>query len=126
MDSRAKILTPASLRELDPPRPLLLAIGRFDILRTELARELAEARRRTGAASLLVVVRPLSGELAPLEARAELAAALRMVDYVFPAQDGDLTALTASLQPIETMNLEEADAQRVRQLTEHVHSRQSA
>jgi hypothetical protein len=113
------------LAELVPPRPLLLVIGRFDILRVEVARELAAARRRTGAASLLVAVRQLPDELAPLEARAEMAAALRVVDYVFAAADGDLTSLAARLQPIETMNLEEADAQRKRQLIEHVHSRQS-
>lgn len=125
MDTRTKILTPLALAELVPPRPLLLVIGRFDILRVEVARELAAARRRTGAASLLVAVRQLPDELAPLEARAEMAAALRVVDYVFAAADGDLTSLAARLQPIETMNLEEADAQRKRQLIEHVHSRQS-
>ena len=125
MDTRTKILTPVALAELDPPRPLLLAVGRFDILRVEMARELAAARRRTGAASLLAVVRQLPDELAPLDARAELAAALRVIDYVFVAADGDLTGLAAAMQPIEIMNLEEADAQRTRQLIEHVHSRHS-
>ncbi len=125
MDTRTKILTPSALAELEPPRPLLLAIGRFDILRVEMARELAAARRRTGAASLLAVVRQLSDELAPLDARAELAAALRVIDYVFAAADGDLTSLAAVLQPIEIMNLEEAETRRKRQLIEHVHSRQS-
>jgi len=113
------------LAEIDPPRPLLLAVGRFDILRVEMVRELAGARRRTGARSLLVVVRQLPGELAPLEARAELAAALRVVDYVFVAENGDLTSLAGALQPIEIMDLEEADTRRTRQLIEHVHSRQS-
>jgi hypothetical protein len=125
VDTRTKILTPSALAELEPPRPLLLAIGRFDILRVEMARELAAARRRTGAASLLAVVRQLSDELAPLDARAELAAALRVIDYVFAAADGDLTSLAAVLQPIEIMNLEEAETRRKRQLIEHVHSRQS-
>jgi hypothetical protein len=125
VDTRTKILTPVALAELDPPRPLLLAVGRFDILRVEMARELAAARRRTGAASLLAVVRQLPDELAPLDARAELAAALRVIDYVFVAADGDLTGLAAAMQPIEIMNLEEADAQRTRQLIEHVHSRHS-
>ncbi len=126
VDTRAKILTPASLAELDPPRPLLLAIGRFDILRAELAHELSAARQRTGAASLLVALRQLPDELAPLHARAELAAALRVVDYVFAAANGDLASLAAALQPIEILNLEEADAQRKRQLIEHVHTRQSS
>jgi hypothetical protein len=125
MDTRTKIVAHGALVALDPPRPLLLAVARFDILRVELARDLAAARLRTGARSLVAVVRPVEGELAPLPARAELAAALRVVDYVLLAPNEDVDSLTASLQPIEILNLEEADAQRMRQLIEHVHSRQS-
>ena len=101
-------------------------MGRFDVLRTDTARELADARSRTGAASLLAVLRPLADELAPLAARAEMAAALRVVDYVFVAESGDLASLPAWLRSAEILNLEEAEARRIRQLIEHVHSRQSA
>jgi hypothetical protein len=125
VDTRTKILTPATLAALDPPRPLLLVTGRFDILRVAVPRDLAEARQRTGAGSLVVAVRPLPDELAPLAARAEMAAALRVVDYVLIALNGDLAGLAKSLQPIEIINLEESDAQRTRQLIEHVHSRHS-
>jgi hypothetical protein len=125
MDTRTKIVTPAALAALNPPRPLLLTAARFDVLRVELARDLAAARQRTGARTLVAVVRPLAGELAPLAARAELAAALRVVDYVLLAPNDDLDGLSASLQPIEILNLEDADAQRIRQLIEHVHRRQS-
>ena len=123
MNTRTKILTPAAFAALDPPRPVLLVTGRFDILRVELARDMAAARRRTAAQSLVVVVRPLEGELAPLAARAEMAAALRVVDYVLIAENGDLDSLAAVLQPIEMISLEEADAERTRQLIEHVHRR---
>lgn len=126
MDTRAKILNASALASLDPPRPLLIAVGRFDLLRAETARELASARNRIGAASLLAVVRPLADELAPLGARAEMAAALRVVDFVFIAETGDLASLPAGLEPVGILNLEEADARRIRQLIEHVHSRQSA
>jgi hypothetical protein len=126
VDTRTKILTPAALAALDPPRPLLVATGRFDILRVQAVRDLAAARERAGARSLLVVIRPLADELAPLEARAEMAAALRVIDYVFVAPNGDWTSPVASLQPIEIMSLEEADAERKRQLIEHVHSRQKS
>jgi len=126
VDTRDKILTPPALAALHPPRPLLIAAGRFDILRAETARELAAARSRTGAASLLAVIRPVADELAPLAARAEMAAALRVIDYVFIAETGDLASLPAVLEPVEILNLEEADARRIRQLIEHVHSRQSA
>jgi bifunctional ADP-heptose synthase (sugar kinase/adenylyltransferase) len=120
VDTRTKILTPAALAALGPPRPVLLATGRFDILRVEMARDLAAARERTGAQSLVAVVRPLEGELAPLHARAEMAAAIRVVDYVFIAENEDLDRLAATLQPIEIINLEEAETHRVRQLIEHV------
>jgi len=126
VDTRAKILSASALASLDPPRPLLIVVGRFDVLRTDTARELAEARSRTGAASLLAALRPLADELAPLAARAEMAAALRVVDYVFVAESGDLASLPASLRSAEILNLEEAEARRIRQLIEHVHSRQSA
>jgi bifunctional ADP-heptose synthase (sugar kinase/adenylyltransferase) len=123
MDTRTKIVTPEAA--LDAPRPVLLVTGRFDILRAEMARDLAAARQRTGARTLAVAIRPLADELLPTAARAEMAAALRVVDYVFAVPDGDLTSLAATLQPTEIIDLEEADAQRKRQLIEHVHSRHS-
>jgi len=125
VNTRTKILTPAAFAALDPPRPVLVVTGRFDILRLELARDLAAARRRTAAQSLVVLVRPIDGELMPAAARAEMAAALRVVDYVLIA-DGDLESLVTAMQPIEMISLEEADAERTRQLIEHVHRRQSA
>jgi bifunctional ADP-heptose synthase (sugar kinase/adenylyltransferase) len=126
VDTRTKILTPAAVASLDLPRPVLLATGRFDILRVELARGLAAARERSGARSLVAVVQPIEGEYAPLDARAEMAAALRMVDYVVIAQDGDVASLAASLQPVEMIHLEGAEAQRARQLIEHVRRRLSS
>jgi hypothetical protein len=122
MDTRTKIVN--GVAGLDLPKPLLLVIGRFDMLRVEAARDLASAKLRTGARSLAVAVRPLADELAPLAARAGMAAALRVVDYVFIVSDGDLDSLATSLQPVEIMNLEEADARRTRQLVEHVQRRQ--
>jgi bifunctional ADP-heptose synthase (sugar kinase/adenylyltransferase) len=123
VDTRTKILTPAALAALDPPRPLLLAAGRFDILRAEMARELTAVRERTGAQSLVAVVRPLEGALAPLDARAEMAAALRVVDYVLTLETEDLDSLVSVLQPIEIVNLEEADTHRLWQLVEDVRRR---
>ena len=125
MDTRTKILTPAAFAALDPPRPVLLVTGRFDILRLETARHLAAARARTQAGCLVAAVRPLADAQATLAARAQMAAALRVVDYVLLAENGDLDSLSASLQPIEIISLEEADAHRTRQLIEHVHHRQS-
>jgi len=125
MDTRSKILTVAAASALEPARPLLLVSGHFDILRAEQARFLANARTRTQAQTLAVVVRPLAGERLSVAARAEMAASLAVVDYVFIAANEDLDELSSSLQPIETIHLEESDTNRVRQLIEHVHRRQS-
>jgi glycerol-3-phosphate cytidylyltransferase-like family protein len=73
----------------------------------------------------MVVVRPFDGELVPASARAELAAALRVVDYVLLAEDEDLESLIASLQPIEIIELEESEADRTQELIEHVRRRQT-
>jgi bifunctional ADP-heptose synthase (sugar kinase/adenylyltransferase) len=125
VDTRTKILTPAAAAALQPARPLLLVTGYFDILRAETARDLAEARRRSGAQSVVVAVLPLAGEMVPQAARAEMVAALRVVDYVLLAENEDRESLAAALQPVEIVGLEEAEACRTRQLIEHVHSRQS-
>jgi glycerol-3-phosphate cytidylyltransferase-like family protein len=125
MDTQTKILTPSVLAALDPPRPLLLATGRFDILRVEAVRDLAAFRLDTGARTLVVVIWQHDGELVPVRARAEMAAALRVVDYVLLAEDEDMESLAASLHPIEIVDLEESETDRTRELIEHVRSRQN-
>ena len=55
---------------------------------------------------------------------AEMVAALRVVDYVVIANEKDRDALIECLAPREVVSLEAADAARVRQLRDHVHSRQ--
>jgi bifunctional ADP-heptose synthase (sugar kinase/adenylyltransferase) len=125
VNTRSKIVTPDAVAGLDPARPLLLVAGYFDILQVELVRELAQARQRTGALTLVAAVLPLDGERVPLAERAEMTAALRVVDYVLTIETEDLDRLAASLQPIETIRLEEADRRRARQLIEHVQRRQS-
>lgn len=125
MDTRNKILTPAAALALTPARPLVVVEGYFDILRAEHARELHEIRRRTNAATLLAVVLPLEHGLLPLPARAQLVAALRMIDYVLPGDCEDLDGLVSSLSPAEIVSLEDADIRRARQLIEHVHRRQN-
>jgi len=93
-----------------------MATGYFDILRAAQIHELAAIRRRTGAAALLVVVLPRPHELLPQRARAELVAALRLVDYVLLAGPEEVEGLRASLQPVELARMEEADAARLREL----------
>ena len=118
MDTRIKILTAEAA-----PRACTVVTGAFDPLLAEDARELAEIRASHPDGPLLVVVLPLPGELLPEHARAELVAALRMVDYVVTAPDAATDALLAALEPAHLVRLEEAQAVRKRQLMDHVHRR---
>lgn len=120
MDTRSKILTLAAALELRPP--VAVATGYFDVLRAEHARELARMRHHP----LLVIVLPLANEILSLPARAELVAALRVVDYVVTADHGDADRLIESLEPVEFVRMEAADRSRARQLIEHVHRRQTS
>jgi hypothetical protein len=124
MDTRTKILSPESA-----PRACTVVTGAFDVLLAEDARDLAGIRASHPGRPLLVVVLPLPGELLPRRARAELVAALRMVDYVVIAPDAAKAAATSSLlaalQPAHLVRMEEAQAIRKKQLMDHVHRRQT-
>ena len=125
MDTRNKILSPEAA-----PRGCTVVTGAFDVMLAADARQLAGIRESHPDRPILVVVLPLPEELLPQRARAELVAALRMVDYVVTADDaapGAATdALLASLEPAQLVRLEEVHAARKRQLMEHVHRRQTS
>ena len=121
MDTRTKILRPEAA-----PRACIVVTGAFDPVLADDARELAAIRANHPDRPLLVVVLPLPGELLPGRARAELVAALRMVDYVVSAPDAVTDALLATLEPAHLVRLEEAQSARKRQLMDHVHRRQSS
>ncbi|MGO9256988.1 MAG: hypothetical protein ACLQU1_11890 [Bryobacteraceae bacterium] len=125
MDTRSKILTLESALALEPARPLAVAAGLFDVLRAAHARDLAEVRRRTSAGALMAVVLPHPDEVLSQRARAEMVAALRVIDYVVTANDADLDRIAAALHPTAVIRLEDADRQRVQQLIAHVHRRQA-
>jgi len=119
MDTRSKILTMDAALRL-PRGSVTLAAGYFDALRAAHTRDLAALPR-----PVLAVVFPLAGELLPQRARAEMAAALRMIDYVVIAENRDLDALVEALAPRELVRLEARDTARTQQLIEHVHRRQT-
>lgn len=124
MDTRSKILTVESALALDPPRPLVMVSGLFDILRAAHTRDLADLRR-SPASALMAVVLPGPAAMLGQRARAELVAALRMIDYVVAAADADLDPIAAALQPAAVVRLEDADRRRLQQLIAHVHRRQA-
>ena len=119
MDTRNKILTLDAALRL-PRGEFTLAAGYFDALRAAHAGHLAGLPR-----PLLAIVLPRTDELLPPRARAEMAAALRMIDYVVIAEIKDLDALVEALAPRELVRLETRDAVLVQQLIEHVHRRQT-
>ena len=122
MDTRTKIVNLAeACARLAGSSPTMVT-GYFDVLRAAHVREL----NSIGARPLVAVVRPVAGALLSTRARAELVAALRMIDYVVTADDGDFETLLTSLQPARVVHLEDADRKRVLQLKQHVQRRQSS
>jgi hypothetical protein len=125
MDTRTKIVSIEAA-----PRACTVVTGAFDPMLAEDAHQLAEIRAAHPDRPLLVVVLPLPVALLPGHARAELVAALRVVDYVVTAPDAATAATTnallAVLEPGHLVRLEEAQAIRKRQLMEHVHRRQTS
>jgi bifunctional ADP-heptose synthase (sugar kinase/adenylyltransferase) len=120
VDTRSKILTLAAALELRPP--VAIVSGYFDVLRAEDARDLGRVRHHP----LLVIVLPLANEILSQRARAELVAALRVVDYVVTADDAYVERLVVGLRPVEFVRLEAAHGRRASELMEHVHRRQAS
>lgn len=113
----------------EAPKETVLVVGYFDVLGVEHVRALQQAR---GEGPLVAAVLPgpqgAAGEILTGQARAEVAAALRMVDYVLiaapPGHPGDLDELVKRLRPAVIVRLDqtddEADSRRRRWLIEHV------
>jgi hypothetical protein len=118
VDTRSKIVTAG-----EAPRGAVLVAGSFDVPGPEQVRELQQIRQRHPAGPLLAAVLPCEHELLGLRARGEMAAALRVVDYVLivePAgRPDDLDRLVNLLQPAAVIRLEDAGVRRFRRLIEH-------
>lgn len=125
-DTRHKIISPAQAGAVASEvrrggARTVAFVTHLEVLRAGHVREL-ERLAATTPGKLFVVVTNAASPLVPLEARAELAAALRMVDYVIPSPEGAEPVL-AAIQPDATVHDEEEDRGRTRQLMEHVRSR---
>lgn len=124
MDTRTKILTVESLDELRRRATRLKVVtGYFDPLLAAHARRLGELRRL--GETLVVIICEPDRPLLPAAARAELVAALAVVDCVLLA-GADLEQLLARLKPDELVREEAADEARRQELIRHVHERQRA
>src|SRR5579864_9376713 len=122
-DTRGKIITVHQARELarQLAEPPVAFVTHMEVLCAGHLRKLDElAARKQGR--LFVILTDSGSPLTPLDARAEVTAALRVVDYVIPSPDGAAAAL-AAIGPGETVHDEEEDRERTRLLIEDVRSR---
>jgi glycerol-3-phosphate cytidylyltransferase-like family protein len=127
VDTRTKIVSAADAGALARgARDVVVVTGHFDVLLASHAREIAVVREAHPDAILLVALTSPPEPLMEPRARAELVAALAMVDYVVSLEDGEVAGLLAAFEAARIVHLEDAHRQRMRELIEHVHRRQSA
>lgn len=113
MDTRSKIVSPEYVAELARSGAYLVS-GSFDPLVAGLAEQLAALKPE--GVPLVVLIRSAENPILPARARAELVAALAVVDYVCDQECACAPAIT----------LEQQHAQQLNQLIAHVHARQNA
>ena len=101
--------------------PLKVVTGYFDVLVAGHVRRLREIGN--GSGTVIVVVLDPPAPVLHARARAELVAALSVVDYVVPANGQAAQELLSQLNPSEIIQEEPADLLRARCLTEHVQRR---
>lgn len=122
MDTRLKIVTLDRAVELAAAlradgRRLRIVSGYFDILQPAIVRAV-EQLAGPGIALLALVLDP-PRPVTSSNARAELAAALRVIDYVL-SSDSDPAGVVERLQPAEWIRQESAHAASTERLIEHV------
>jgi hypothetical protein len=122
MDTRGKIIDLASAARLRRPgTQLKLVAGYFDVLTPDLVSRLGSL---SDGGRLIAVVLDPPNPLLPSRARAELAAALSVIDYVLLLPEVGLEKALDQIQPDEVIREDMADRKRSQALIEHVHQRQ--
>ena len=120
-DTRSKIVSIEQLRGLLQSQDAIAFVSSMEVPQAGQLRKLEQcAAGHPG--KLVVILTDPESPLVPMDARAEVTAALRVVDYVVPSPAGAGPAL-AALQPALTVHDEEEDRERTRSLIEHVRSR---
>jgi hypothetical protein len=128
LDTRTKILDLNDAEEflrtrLGAEPPVKVVVGYCDPLVASHVRRLNDIARD---GKLIVIVSSPTHPLLPVEARAELVAALAVVEKVIAVQPSKLRDLLR-LVPGELLVMEQAgDAERTEELVRHVHARQRA
>jgi hypothetical protein len=98
--------------------------GYFDVLVPDHVRRLRQIA--DGWHKLFVFVLDLPSPLLATRARAELVAALAMVDYVVPVAEQGVEQLLGSFGASEIIREESADLRRAERLSQHVKRRHQA
>ena len=129
MDTRKKIIKPdeaagVARRILEGGKALRLVSGYFDPLLAEHSRRLAAIRRH--GASLIAVIATPARPVLGAQARAELVAALEVVDYAVIPENSDVEELLGNIPASEVIRLEETDEDTTREWINHVRNRQGA
>ena len=125
MDTRNKIIPASAAAETArrlraEGRKLTVVTGTFDVLLAAHARDLG-----TATDALIVILLPSAAPLLAERARAELIAALHMVDYVVVGDEGSAAEVLRQLGADEVISRRSADAEERRRLIEHVQRRHS-
>jgi bifunctional ADP-heptose synthase (sugar kinase/adenylyltransferase) len=126
VDTRSKIITPEEAisvagRARGQGNRVVLVTGYFDPLVAAHARRLEEIA--AGDRTVIVVVNNPVKAVLPARARAELAAALRAVDYVVISEEPAPRMWMERLAPDAVFREEAADEARTGDLIKHVQSR---
>ncbi len=124
MDTRHKIIESKRAQALAQglrAKGVKIVTGYFDVIVAEHVRRLREIKN--GSAMLVVVVLDPPEALLAARARAELVAALAVVDYVVPADEQAARELLSHFTASEIVREESDDLLRARRLSEHVKSR---
>jgi bifunctional ADP-heptose synthase (sugar kinase/adenylyltransferase) len=116
VDTRTKIVSAAEAAGIAAAGATVVT-GYFDPLLAAHAERLMELKRE--GLPLLVAIADPENPILPGRARAELVAGLAVVDYVMESADGFAPGLAPNFR------LEQEDRERLEDLIEHVHSRQS-
>lgn len=129
LDTRNKILSPLAAAEWarrlrSEGKSVAVACGFFDPLLAAHAARLE--RLASGGSPMLAVVTDPPDPILPLAARAELVAALGVVDAVAAIPPAELEAFLASLNASAIQRGEAEDAALRQDLIQHVHKRQRA
>jgi bifunctional ADP-heptose synthase (sugar kinase/adenylyltransferase) len=126
VDTRTKIITLEDAAALvHGGRPAVLVTGHFDVLLAAHVHEVGRVRAGLPDAVLLVALTTPEQPVLDARARAEMVAALEVVDYVVSLDDQQMQALLAAFPADRIVRLEAAHEPRRRELIQHVHRRQS-